>query len=264
MKWIKTIPNLLTLSNLFLGCLAILFSIESNHRVILHDHIQEKYQATSFYMDIDLLILAGQLIVIAAIIDFFDGFVARLLKAQSELGGQLDSLADMVTFGIAPSMIMYKLMQQSISADRMSLEMNSMALWPAFLIALGACYRLAKFNIDKEQSYYFKGLPTPSSAIIIVSIPYIIMSNTSEISQYFMNYYVLVGLSVVLCWIMVSNLPLMSLKFKGFGFKENWPKFILAGLAVILFSIFSYLAIPIIFTAYIILSIIIRKQIIQS
>lgn len=147
----KQLPNIFTLLNLVFGCLAIVF--------ILQNGIALQYSADGGqYAELpEKIVLGSVLIGLAAIIDFFDGFVARLFNASSEMGRQLDSLADVVSFGVAPSMIIYQFLRAGFARQENGIEVNTLWLLPAFLIAAAGAYRLARFNIDKAQQYGFKG-----------------------------------------------------------------------------------------------------------
>lgn len=207
------IPNLLTLGNLFCGCVGIVFVLKGS-------------LFSGFY-----------LMLIAAVLDFFDGFVARLLKVSGELGAQLDSLADAVTFGVLPAIMMYTMILHQ--TDNMYLP------FVAFIIALMSIYRLAKFNIDTEQSDNFKGLPTPINAVFIASFGMI---------DFQLEVYQLIAIAIVSSILLVSNLPLLALKFKSFSWVDNKAKYILIVASLILLIVFKIVAIPFILILYLILS----------
>jgi len=183
------------------------------------------------------------MIIIGAIFDFFDGFAARILNAKSELGKQLDSLADMSTFGILPALILFKI------ASGLTSEWY---VYLTLLVAPAAGLRLAKFNIDERQTNYFLGLPTPANAILICSIPFII---TESHVQNMINPISLVVLSFILSILMNIPLPLLSFKFSHYRWKGNKYRYILILLFLVLMYYLSFLSIPLIFLAYIIFSI---------
>ena len=195
------------------------------------------------------IVISCWLIGIALIFDFFDGFAARLLKVSSPIGRDLDSLADMVTFGLLPSIIIYQLLMQSIP--------DLIGIWkayPAFLIAIFSAIRLAKFNNDPRQSDSFIGVPTPAAALLIASLPLIIFSDESW-KPLIVNTTNLLALTVVMCYLLVSEIKLLALKFRSFGWKGNEARYSLMILTVVLLLLFKVLAVPIIFLAYLVLSV---------
>ena len=234
MKIKKNIPNFITLGNLLCGTLAVMAASNSD------------YEAAAF------------LVVIGIVLDFFDGFFARVLKVQGELGKQLDSLADMVTSGVVPGVLMFRFYEDAIQNGNIEMTTHVVLLsFVSFLLTLGAGYRLAKFNIDTRQSNSFIGLPTPAMGLFIISLP-IIFQETDVIwvKEALLNVYILTGISIVLCFLMNANLPLISLKFKSFGVKENFFKYLLILGSILLLITIQYLAVPIIIILYNILSII--------
>jgi CDP-diacylglycerol--serine O-phosphatidyltransferase len=254
----KQIPNIFTLLNLLFGCLAITAALQ-NPLVIQYTQDGQPYISMA-----EKLWLSSIFIFIAAIIDFADGFLARLLKAQSEIGKQLDSLSDVVSFGVAPSMIMYQFIKISIVQESIAIETSLAWLLPAFLIALCAAYRLAKFNLDIRQLSHFKGVPTPAVGLLIASFPLIYWYASNPVYVEVMtNKWFLYGITAGLSFLMVSDIPMMSLKFTGLRISENLPRYLLLVLAVLTFVLISWVAVPIIFISYIILSLIYRKQIQQ-
>ncbi len=241
--------------------------------------------------------LAPYCIFASAILDFFDGFVARLLKVDGEFGKQLDSLADMVTFGLAPGLMMMQLMKlgfwfktapdldingeslRALSNINGMCEQSGWAIDPsslcfekmyhyfpfvAFLIPVFAMIRLAKFNIDKRQSNAFRGLPTPAMTLIVTSIPLMIMFQNYAWQGAFlsalMNPFLLAGISLVLALLMVLPVKLFALKFKQFGWKGNEIRFVfLIGSAVLLATLVFW-ALPVIVLFYILLSVVQPKS----
>ncbi len=222
----KNIPNALTCSNLLCGCIGV---VEAFHNNIL---------------------LSCWLIGIALIFDFFDGFAARLLKVTSPIGRDLDSLADMVTFGVLPSIIVYQLLMQSIP--------DLMGIWkayPAFLIAIFSAIRLAKFNNDPRQSDGFIGLPTPANAILIASLPIILTTSNDTIKSLILNTNNLLIFTIVMSYLLVMELPLIALKFKSFAWKNNEFRYLLIIGAILLLVLFQVYAIPLLIIYYIVLSV---------
>lgn len=253
----KQIPNLFTLLNLFLGCIAIVFALQTENISIFvgedlstHYNIPEKISIASFF------------IFAAAVIDFLDGFVARLLNATSEMGKQLDSLSDVVSFGAAPAVIMYQLLRISFIKEENGLETSFLWLLPAFILACAGAYRLARFNIDTEQTYGFKGVPIPAAGLLIASFPLILHYGNSliNVNDWLTNKWVLYGIIAVVSWLMVSKLPLMALKFKDYSVKNNLPKYILVLLAIVAALLLKWLAVPVVFVAYIILSLLYKQK----
>jgi len=254
---IKQIPNLFTLLNLFLGCIAIVFALQTESISIFvdqdlstHYNIPEKLSAASFF------------ILAAAVVDFLDGFVARLLGATSEMGKQLDSLSDVVSFGVAPAVIMYQLLRTSFIKEETGLDTSILWLLPAFIIACAGAYRLARFNIDASQAYGFKGVPIPAAGILIASFPLILHYGSSlvNVNEWLTNKWVLYAVTALVSWLMVSQLPLMALKFKDFTVKNNLPKIILLVIALAAAVLLKWLAIPVVFIAYIILSLLYKQK----
>lgn len=222
----KHIPNIITLLNLFCGCIAIVF--------IAKDDLE-----TPFYF-----------VCLGIFLDFFDGFFARLFKVSSPLGLQLDSLADMVTSGVAPGFLMYKLFV---------LEFGTSSFLPyvGFIITLGACYRLANFNIDQRQGDSFIGLPTPANALFFMSIPlwiidfYVVFS---EVNDQFVIW-TIVFLCFFSAYIMNAEIPLFSLKIKSYSFQKNKLQFLFLGLSVLLLLLCKFAAVPVIIVFYVFLSV---------
>lgn len=253
----KQIPNIFTLLNLFLGCIAIVFALQTESFIIKVDG----EGVTSFNIP-EKLALASFFIFAAAVVDFLDGFVARLLNATSEMGKQLDSLSDVVSFGAAPAVIMYQLLRISFIKEENGLDTQLMWLLPAFVLACAGAYRLARFNIDTEQSYGFKGVPIPAAGLLIASFPLILHYGNSliDVSNLLTNKWVLYVIIAVVSWLMVSKLPLMALKFKDYSINNNLPKYILVALAIVAAVLLKWLAVPVVFVAYIILSLLYKQK----
>lgn len=205
--------------------------------------------------------LASLFIGLAAVVDFLDGFIARLFKAGSEMGEQLDSLADLVSFGVAPAMILYQFLRLSYAQDVGALDVSIVLLLPALLLPCAAAYRLARFNLDASQSFSFKGLPVPATGILVGSLPLIYWNvNQKWVLDLLLNKWFLYAVIIVLSYLMVSTLPMMSLKFKDFTVKNNLVKYILFGIAIASIIILKWLAAPVIFLAYIILSLTFKNK----
>lgn len=240
MTLIRThIPNFITTLNLISGCISVVFAFQGN------------------------LMLASWFIGIAAIFDFLDGMAARVLHAKSDIGVQLDSLADMVSFGVAPGVIVYQLMLQSYNMPfAYFMEINPVALI-AFLIPVFSALRLAKFNIDERQTEEFIGLPTPANAMFFASLPLVFYqahnAGIESILNFVHNFWFLLASTLIFSGLMVSELPLMSLKFRNLSFNDNKPRYLLVSMAIILFLILKAIAIPLIVLVYILISVFSRK-----
>jgi len=235
-----TIPNLFTLGNLFCGCLAIVCCMDGN------------------------LVCSAYLVAVAALFDFLDGFLARLLKQHSEIGKQLDSLADIVTFGVVPGVIIFVLLRTWCESEKglSTFEQNPYFPYIAFIIPLFSALRLAKFNVDVRQSDSFIGLPTPVNAILISSIPLMIhfkkgMWITDIEPSYlscFVQPYMLIGLTVIMSLLLISEIPFFALKFKSFGWKENAITYIFLAVCLALIFFLKFVGIPFAIALYILLS----------
>ena len=230
----KHIPNLLTLGNLFCGTVATIFAVQGN------------------------FVSAALFVILGIFFDFLDGFVARLLNVSGELGKQLDSLADMVTSGVVPGVIMLRLIQLNVfntphsNFDDSIIGISLIGL----LLTLGACYRLAKFNIDIRQSESFIGLPTPAMSLFVISLPLIQEFSTIEFVQSLIsNNYFLITVTFILTYLMNAEIPLFSLKFKDYSFKNNVTKYLFLIASLVLIITLKYISIPIIITLYVVLSI---------
>jgi CDP-diacylglycerol--serine O-phosphatidyltransferase len=216
----KNIPNTITAANLFTGAVGVYFAS------------QFEFEWVAFC------------IVLAAIFDFLDGMLARLLKVHSEIGKQLDSLADMVTFGFLPSYVLFQFLQMN-DAGILS--------FTAFLIAVFSAFRLAKFNIDTRQSEEFIGVPTPANALFIC---FLVFLKDYEILRFLFDTPSLLIIAVVGSLLLVAEIPMIALKFKSFNFKENIFRYLTIIMAVVLISIFQFSAVPVVILLYILLSVI--------
>jgi len=239
------IPNCVTLLNLLSGSIAVLYAAS------------------------DQFVYAALFMSLGIFLDFFDGLIARMLGVQSDIGIQLDSLADMVTSGLLPGIVMYKLMKHALdnsekvgwNGDQIIVPLACVGL----LVTLATAYRLAKFNIDEDQQTYFKGLPSPANAILIVSLTLIKeFQNFDVIENILSNYWALVALTLLSSYMLIMPMPLFSLKFKGGGVKANWNKYLLVSVSAILLLVFKFVAIPIIILFYVLLSVFTRQQILSK
>ncbi|RFZ85534.1 CDP-diacylglycerol--serine O-phosphatidyltransferase [Mucilaginibacter terrenus] len=223
----KHLPNAITCANLFSGCVGIVFAFQDN------------------------LVIAAYAIFLAAIFDFFDGFASRVLNSQSCIGKDLDSLSDMVSFGVLPSAIVYELLLRAPQVPGFSEYFNYLA----FLLAVFSMLRLAKFNTDTRQADSFIGLPTPANAILIASFP-LILQQYEGFARYILNPYVLVCFIALMCTLLVAEIPLMSLKFKNSDFNKNFYRYLLLLFSAILILFFKFAAVPVVIVMYITLSLI--------
>jgi CDP-diacylglycerol--serine O-phosphatidyltransferase len=236
--------------------MAIVFALQTNNVII---YVNDQY-STSFNIP-EKLSWAAICIIIAAVIDFLDGFVARLLKATSEMGKQLDSLSDVVSFGAAPAVILYQLLRFSFAREENGLDVSILFLVPAFVLACAAAYRLAKFNLDTTQKYSFKGVPVPAVGLLIASFPLILHFNSiNSVNNVLINKWFLYATIIVLSYLMVSNRRMMSLKFPDLTLKNNLPKIILLVVAIIAALFLQWIAVPVVFIIYILLSLTISKN----
>jgi CDP-diacylglycerol--serine O-phosphatidyltransferase len=254
-RGLESIPNLFTLLNLVFGSIAIIFILQPGIAIMYTgDNKQIIDIAENIWM-------ASLFIGLAAVVDFLDGFVARLFKATSEMGKQLDSLADMVSFGVAPGLIIYQFLRMSYAQEQNAIDTSLIWLLPALLLPCAAAWRLARFNLDTTQSFSFKGLPTPAAGIFVASFP-VIYWNVNEpwIILLLLNKWFLYGVVVLLSFLMVSRLPLMSLKFKNYGWADNWPKYLLVLLSIVALLLLKWLAVPVILLAYVLLSLLFKSK----
>ena len=227
----KHVPNAITLLNLFSGCIALVFAYNQEFEM-------------AFYF-----------VCLGIFLDFFDGFFARLFQVSSPLGLQLDSLADMVTSGVVPGLIMFQMM-----IDHSSTAAVPYLQWfpyLGFLIVLGSCYRLANFNIDTRQTDSFIGLPTPANTLFVMSLPLVLKYADSLILiELLINPYFLLMVTILSVYMLNAEIPLFSLKIKKFRFKDNLLQIIFLSSSIILLILLQYLAIPLVILFYVLLSII--------
>jgi CDP-diacylglycerol--serine O-phosphatidyltransferase len=243
----KQIPNIITSLNLLCGITAIIFVLAGD------------------------LVTASFFVFAGIFFDFFDGFFARLLHAQSEIGLQLDSLADMVTSGVVPALVMVQLL--SIATTGTTIDMVALMhpqSWNdsvfkylpfiGFIIAIASAYRLAKFNVDTRQTSGFIGLPTPANTLLILSLPLILEYQPSELaSQIILNKWFLIFLTVLSAILLNAEIKLFALKFKTWQFKENATKYIFLAVSILLVIALKFVAIPLIIGVYLFLSMISKK-----
>lgn len=240
----RHIPNILTLLNLFCGSIAVIYAVNNN------------------------FVTAALFVFLGIFFDFFDGFAARVLKVQSDLGLQLDSLADMVTSGLVPGVVMCKLLALTlINGDVFNdVEHTETMFWLGgkililpligLLITLASAYRLANFNIDTEQQRYFKGLPTPANALFILSLPLILeFQNSDTLNAIILNQWFLITVTLFSCYLLNSGIKLFALKFKDYSFKGNATRYVFILLCVVLLIVLQFAAIPLVILLYITMSV---------
>lgn len=221
----KHIPNIVTGFNLISGCISIVFSFSHQY---------------------ELAIIA---IFIAAVFDFFDGFVARLLNVMSPIGKEMDSLADVVSFGVSPAMVLFCYMIEMTSNQSIT-DVQKYLPYLIFIVPMFSALRLAKFNLDTRQSVSFLGLPTPANALFLSTL--ILLPKEWAFIH---NIYVLLAISIVTSFMLVSEIPLFAMKFKSFSWKQNSEKYIFLMGIIPIAVVFSYQAIPFVILWYVFLSI---------
>ncbi|MBT8320735.1 MAG: CDP-alcohol phosphatidyltransferase family protein [Eudoraea sp.] len=240
----RHIPQLLTLFNVLSGCIAVVFAVLNE----LH--------------------LAALFVIIGIFFDFFDGLAARALNAQSELGIQLDSLADMITCGLVPGIVMFQLLGMSQTGGWNINDFNpalregplgwdSILPFVGFLITLASAYRLARFNIDEDQVTSFIGLPTPANALLIISFPLILLYQGNDaLNELILNPWFLLAVTLVSSFLLNANIPLFALKFKTWSFKDNALRYTFILMSLVFLMTMKYLAVAAIVVFYILSSLI--------
>lgn len=245
----KHIPNFITLLNLFCGSVAVIFAVQG--------HLQ----------------LAALFVLLGIGFDFFDGFAARILDVKSELGLQLDSLADMVTSGVVPGIVMYQLLTQVFgnpfyvapgtwNSEEVlsSFDLSYFSLF-GLLIILASGYRLAKFNIDTRQTTSFIGLPTPANTLLIISLPLILQFQLETwVHQIILSKWFLIGLTLLSCYLLNAEIRLFALKFKTWKFSENKIRYAFLLLTMVLLVVLKFLAVPCVILLYIVVSLLFGKE----
>lgn len=231
---IKHVPNGITSLNLFCGCIAIIQALQGN------------------------ILVASILIIAAAVFDFFDGMSARALKAYSPIGKELDSLADCVSFGVAPGMIVYFLLKQATAVAAICPFMTSYFPYIAFIIPIYSALRLAKFNVDERQTTSFIGLPTPANALFWLSFAYSAQAYAYEGNPLFIG--VTSVLILLTSYLLIAEIPMFSLKVKSLAFKGNEVRYILIISAIVLIALFQFMGISATILLYVLLSIFNKKK----
>lgn len=242
----RFIPNFITLLNLLFGSIAVVFAVQGK------------------------LSLAAGFVILGIFFDFFDGLAARALKIQSDIGKQLDSLADIVTSGLVPGIVMMQLINKACLGftpknlwNETQINLTSEAFLPllGLIITLGSAYRLAKFNTDERQTNSFIGLPTPANALWIISLPLILIYQPSDlVYDILLNPWFLILLTFISAFLLNAPIPLFSLKFKTRSFKANSERYVFLIVSIALLITFWYIAIPLIILLYLIISLIANKR----
>ncbi len=231
----KSIPNIITLLNLFLGCMAVVFIMNGNAET------------------------GAMMIIVCAILDFLDGAAARLFNAYSDVGKQLDSLADLISFGLAPATILFHYLSnalQSINPEANLFVLPSLA----FFVTIFSALRLARFNTDEEAKDYFTGLPTPANALLIASVPLTLAIAPQESFSYAMLntlqniLWPNIMLITVLSFLLIAPVKMFSLKVKSLTWKDNRIRIIYLAGCIILLITFGWAAMPMFLVFYILLS----------
>ncbi|MBS1573005.1 MAG: CDP-alcohol phosphatidyltransferase family protein [Bacteroidetes bacterium] len=239
MNFIKNnLANAFTLGNLFSGCIGAIQLLNGD------------YTTTAYC------------IIISLILDFFDGFVARALKSNSNLGVQLDSLADMVSFGFLPGLVMYKMLEP-YGNFLYGIEIPFDIKYIGLLITLFSCLRLAIFNLDEEQKYYFKGLNTPSNTILIFGLFWIqpnIQLSSDVVTHVNLSSVFWILVTIASSWLLISPIKMIAMKFKSKKIQDNYPKIVLLVGSIIILAVLGITGIPWVIIYYILVSIIFQKQ----
>lgn len=251
----KQIPNLFTLLNLVFGCIAIVCILQTGEMLVMSN------DAGNWIAQLPEKIWWGSVFIgIAAIIDFLDGLVARLFKAESAMGKELDSLADLVSFGVAPGLILYQLLRISFIQEETALDTPVAWLLPAVLFPCAGAWRLARFNTEPASLQGFTGVPIPAAGLVVASLPLILLYDQFNLTGLLINKMFLYGTILILSWLMVSRLPLMALKFTDYSFNNNKQKFLLAVIALIAAIFLGWLAVPVVFVLYLLISLVGNKK----
>lgn len=235
MNFIKNnLANAFTLANLFSGSIGVIQLLAGNYHI------------------------TAICIIVSLILDFFDGFIARAMKSDSNLGAQLDSLADMVSFGLLPGLVIYKALEP-FGNQFLGMQLPFEIKYFALFITLFSCLRLAIFNLDDEQTYYFKGLNTPSNTILIFGLYYAFLE-TESFSFLFENPLLLILFTILSSWLLISPVKMIAMKFKSMKLEDNYPKLALLIGAILILIIFRTVGIPLVIVYYMVISLVFQKQ----
>jgi len=238
----KHIPNLFSCLNLFCGCIATTLIIANATFPFGNDDFTD-------------LKPAAYIVFLAAFFDLLDGLSARLFNVSSPIGKQLDSLADVITFGLVPGAVMALLLNRCHTKLFENYFLTNAFFFFPFIITIFSALRLAKFNIDTRQTDSFIGLPTPANTLLIISLPLILAHDEYNLKNIILNPYFIIGLSILQSYLLVSELPLLALKFKSLSWNNNRYQYTLLIISIVLLIALKFLAIPLIILFYILLSI---------
>ena len=249
----KHLPNLLTLGNLFCGCIAIAYILTAQPFLSLN--VQSGLPTWQWVYGAEQMAIGSLFIGIAAICDMLDGMAARALKIYSPIGKDLDSLADVVSFGVAPSVILFKLLWDALMGEKNAMDVSMIGMAPAFLVACFAALRLAKYNITADQQRnYFIGMPVPAVGIFVGSFPLILWYNPYHLSSLFQHKWLLYLIIALVCWLMVSKVKFIKMIPQKWNMANAWPQLLLVVLTVVAVPFLSVAAIPVVFIVYVLLS----------
>ena len=253
----RHLPNLLTLANLFCGCLAIVCVLNAQPLLMSNPETGAPSIEWSWIHGVEEMALGSLLIFMAGLFDLLDGFVARALKVFSPIGADLDSLADVVSFGVAPAMILYKMLWDVMASNS---DLNILYLSPAILVACFAALRLARFNVTPAKKGEFTGMPTPATGILVASLALVNWFQPAGWIKYLQSQWALYALIAVLCFLMVSKIRFLKLMPAKWNLKYSWPQAIIVLATVVAIPLISFSAIPFAFAVYIIVSLIAPKN----
>ncbi len=254
----KHLPNLLTLGNLFCGCLAIAYVLTAQPYTSMR--MDTGMPTWSWVYGAEQIFYGSIFIGIAGICDLLDGFVARALNILSPIGKDLDSLADVVSFGVAPSVILYKFLWDALMSEKNAMDISMLAMAPAFLVACFAALRLAIFNVTTDvPKGFFRGMPTPAVGIFVASFPLIAWFNPWGIGQFLQNKYVLYAIIGILSWLMVSKVSFFKLMPARWTIAAAWPQLILVVCSAVSIPFLHVAAVPFGFALYVLLSLVYKQ-----
>jgi len=251
----KHLPNIFTLANLFFGCIAIAFIL--NAPAFLTTVNEEEFRPV---LGLEQMQWGSIFIALAALMDVFDGFAARSLKVHSLLGKDLDSLADVVSFGVAPSMILFKLLWLAYMSEPGALDAPMIVTTPAFFLACFGALRLARFNqTSSQQQDYFSGMPIPAAGLAVASLPLLTWyAPPFDVTGLLTNRWFLYLLIALLCFLMVSKIKFLKWKASGKGLAAWWPQLIMLVVLLAGMPLLRFAVVPMVFLAYILLSLVYR------
>ena len=245
----KHLPNLLTLANLFSGCIAIAFILNAQ------PFISSFNNAEYWVVGTEQMYWGAYFILFAAFFDLIDGPVARALKVTSPIGAQLDSLADLVSFGVAPSMILFKMLWATYMSQPEALDAPMLAMTPAFIVACAGALRLARFNVNHQASKNsFTGMPIPAAGIFIAILPLLNWYNPYGWGVYLQNKWTIYAVIAVLSWLMVSRIRFIKLIPAKLSAKDLWPQLLILIAGIAGWFVVHIAIVPIVFVLYIVLS----------